>query len=111
MYHILQTRELTTESLNDSLRWLGQHLDPGLSGPELKHFSTMSPCRFLSTPNKMREWSLTCSQTLGETSNYRTVVCLTNKCKNSYGGKAVTGEEKIRESQREEITIELGLEG
>lgn len=39
-------------------------------------------------------------------------VCLTNKCKNSYGGKAVTGEEeKIRESQREEITIELGLEG
>lgn len=62
------------DSLNDYPRGLGPDLNPDLPGPKLMHFSSIVLCGFLSTPNKMSEWSLPSSgsQTMGE-KNYRAI--------------------------------------
>lgn len=38
--------------------WLGQDLDPGLSGPKLTYFSAIGLSRFILVPNKISEWFL-----------------------------------------------------
>ena len=100
---------------------MSQDADLGLSGPKLMHFSTMGPCGFLLIPKKVSEWPLSsrCSQSMGETNNCRTTYVLLTGAQAVTSpqrrgmcmmGRGSTKEGKIRESQREEMTFEFGLE-